>query len=103
MAGDIEKALAEIERLRAENIGMDQERTIREMYVSKIETDLMELEREIERLRADLAECRRLLREAVTACECGVWGPCFSRVEVNEPRVEKWIEAAKAAGGDDDE
>ena len=73
---------AENERLRGENIGLDQERTIREVYVSRLE---------------------QLLREAVTAYECGVWGPCFSRVEANKPRVVKWIEAAREAAGGDDE
>ena len=54
---------------------------------------------EIERLRGELDECRRLLREALQACE--VYLPV---VPDDQARVAlltlEWYEAARAAGGE---
>ena len=79
---------AEVEQLRAALALEKHENTRWEHIADELETRLV--------------AAQRLLREAVTAYECGVWGPCFSRVEANKPRVVKWIEAARTAGGDDE-
>ena len=54
---------------------------------------------EIERLRGELDECRRLLREAIAACE--VYLPVAPDDETRIAVLTlEWYEAAKAAGGE---
>ena len=54
---------------------------------------------EIERLRGELDECRRLLREALQACE--VYLPVAPDDETRIALLTlEWYEAAQAAGGD---
>ena len=65
--------------------------------LEEIVADLMEQQRDVERLRSELDECRRLLREALQACE--VYLPV---VPDDQARVAlltlEWYEAARAAG-----
>ena len=68
--------------------------------LEEIVEDLMEQQREIERLRGELDECRRLLREVCRDPE---------RVEVDGVRcwevvvTDEWMHAAQASGGGDGE
>jgi hypothetical protein len=66
--------------------------------LEEIVEDLMWQQREIERLRGELDECRRLLREAIAACE-----GYLPVVPDDQTRVAlltlEWYEAALAAGG----
>lgn len=72
----------------------------RPLDLEEIVADLMEQQREVERLRSEVDECRRLLREAVAACE--VYLPV---VLDDQRRVAlltlEWYEAARAARGSD--
>ena len=52
---------------------------------------------EIERLRGELDECRRLLSTAEDAWECGAWNSLIGMQQLYLTR--SWYEAARAAGG----